>query len=173
LTESAVSAAFLEGLILILIKGEGSVDESAALKDFYRSMIDKGAQCFCIDLANCPYMYSTFIGMLVRMGLDMEQRFGTRLTLTGVSEKNLKLLETLQLSQVFDIKKVPYTDAFKTIEDIPCKPCTNLEKAELILNAHDTLAEISDINKIRFEDVRNLMQKDVERLRLESKPETE
>ncbi len=165
MSESRVSAAFLDQLVVIRIQGEGSLEESAALRDFYRSMLEKDFKCFCIDLTDCPYMYSTFIGMLVRMGLDMEQRQNQKLVLTGVSEKILDLLTTLQLARVFQIRKEPLESVLKSGKDIPCLPHTELEKAELILNAHDALAETSDVNRIRFEDVRKLLKGDVERLR--------
>lgn len=172
-SESRVSAAYLDKLIIIQIEGEGSIEQSTALRDFYRSSMEKGYHCFCVDLTNCPYMYSTFIGTLVRMGLDMQQRHGQKLTITGVSEKNLNLLDTLQLAQVFEIRKDPFNKVLQSCQDIPCLPCSELEKAEMILNAHNTLAEASDANRVRFEDVRTLLKKDVERLRQKKKQLTD
>ena len=72
--------------VYIKVRGKGSFQNSPALKEFARQMLERGHRIFAFDLGECTVMDSTFMGTLAGMALRLRESGGT-LLVRNVNER--------------------------------------------------------------------------------------
>jgi anti-anti-sigma regulatory factor len=153
------------------VEGKGTHLNSQPLRDFLFGMMDSGFRHFEIDLANCTYMDSTFIGTLVGVGLRIRKICLAKLSIRRLSPRNRELLQTLGVEQFFDID----TDSQSPLADetqlrvLPAGLASKLERAETMLEAHQTLAGANQSNEPRFKDCIQFLKEDLVRMKAQNK----
>jgi len=152
----------------IKINGEGTLDNSFRLKDFFRQMMVRGFKKYTLCMEDCPCMDSTFLGVLIGISLRLKEKFDTGLKLTGVHKYNLDLLTTLSVAHLFNIscKKISFATKSKSLERK--KDISTLQMAKHIKKAHGNLIKTGPICKIKFIDVQKLLSKEIKELKYPS-----
>jgi anti-anti-sigma factor len=111
-----------------------------------------------IDMSDCEYMDSTFMGLLVGFNKRFGKATGRKLVLFNITPVCFELLETLGVSTLVDFSTEPL-ELPPTMEKIQTSSSMN---PEFILNAHENLAEISEQNKNRFETLNTVLKNQID-----------
>lgn len=168
--ESSLLVGRMDGTLWIRVESRGSFKNSPDLKAVAESGIRQGLRRIVIDLANCPIMDSTFMGTLTSLHLTLERlRDGEGgLTVLNANERNLDLLQSLGLDQLFCVDKdgtaLPELRREVDEEILARARVQSLDKSEHaahVLAAHEALANANEANRARFRDVVSFLQSEV------------
>jgi len=168
----------------VKVVGRGSFQNSGCLKAFYLQLLKEGIHRFVVDLETCTYLDSTFLGILLGLGLkvkDANNGHG-RLHILNASPRNLELLKNLGLDRLIHIQGKDDPDAMgngagipngrgpsssdlhaveKKLEEVACPVPTRQEAAPTILEAHEALMEFDARNIPKFKDVVEFLREDL------------
>ena len=167
----------------IKVVGRGSFQNSSCLKAFYQQLLKEGIRRFYVDLEACTYLDSTFLGILLGLGLKLREAGNGVLQILNSSPRNLELLKNLGLDRLINIDgdgspkkaasgapatngtngngiaaRVPSADQ---LEEIACPVPTRAEAAPTILEAHETLMMFDPRNVPKFKDVVEFLREDL------------
>jgi anti-sigma B factor antagonist len=146
----------------VKVQGKGSFQNSPALKEFARQMLDRGYRVFVIDLADCPVMDSTFMGTLAGIALRLRETEGGVLRVRNVNERNHDLLRNLGLDNLFQIEACEDREAVSEPAMLPNRPAiSKSEHAECMIEAHEALVDADPENLARFKDVLEYLRHDL------------
>jgi anti-anti-sigma regulatory factor len=151
--------------VQVKVEGKGSFQNSPALKEFARQMLDRGHRNFAIDLAHCPMMDSTFMGTLAGIALRLREEKTGGLRVQNVNERNFELLRNLGLNNLFDIE----SRSAEETEEQPqsATPLANQnevsrnDQAACMIEAHEALVDADPENLARFKDVLEYLKQDI------------
>jgi hypothetical protein len=143
-----------------------------------------------VDLEACTYLDSTFLGILLGLGLKLREAGNGLLHILNASPRNLELLRNLGLDRLINIdgNSPPVTQGGSSfgggngrtlgtglgsrsvnlngvkdehLEEMPCPVPTRAEAAPTILEAHENLMEFDPRNVPKFKDVVEFLREDL------------
>jgi anti-anti-sigma regulatory factor len=148
----------------VKVVGRGSFQNSSCLKAFYQQLLKEGVARFVVDLGACTYLDSTFLGILLGLGLKLKEAGEGRLHILNASSRNLELLRNLGLDRLISVDP-QHVDlngvTEKPLEEVACPVPTRAEAAPTILEAHTTLMEFDARNVPKFKDVVEFLREDL------------
>lgn len=155
--ETISFAKLPENIIVVRISGRGSFHNSMELRRLADAMTkaDVDHPRFIIDLSDCITMDSTFMGVLASIGLRQLRNTGDKLVAANANEQNVRLLNTLGLSQFLAVRQATATAAASD-SDFKCMIKEDTSRRDRIihmLEAHRDLCEADPSNNLRFESV--------------------
>jgi len=189
--QSKILVARSANLGFIKVVGRGSFQNSGCLKAFYQQLLKDGVHRFVVDLEACSYLDSTFLGILLGLGLKLKTAGNGLLHILNASPRNLELLKNLGLDRLISIdgKSVPVASGstsegtssgvpngngngsggarldLKTVtenlEEMVCPVPTKQEAAPTILEAHEALMDFDPRNVPKFKDVVEFLREDL------------
>lgn len=137
----------------IRVVGKGSFKNAGLLKKFAERCVELGDQRFQVDLGECTYMDSTFMGTLAGIAIRQKEARRAPLQLTRVDSRNRELLETLGLQTLMEINpastaspSAAHTESLEGSED-------KQSIARTMLEAHQNLVKVDQSNAPKFQDV--------------------
>ncbi|MEJ0000105.1 MAG: STAS domain-containing protein [Verrucomicrobiota bacterium] len=174
----------------VKVVGRGSFQNSGCFKAFYQQLLKDGVTRFVIDLGACTYLDSTFLGILLGLGLKLREAGNGLLSILNASSRNLELLRNLGLDRLINIaggnlpgeapveRAVTKTGALpkpsangstavynglkdENLEDLTCPVPTRAEAAPTILEAHEALMQFDPRNVPKFKDVVEFLREDL------------
>jgi anti-sigma B factor antagonist len=148
----------------IKVAGRGSFQNSGCVKVFYQQLLKEGVNRFVVDLDACTYLDSTFLGILLGLGLKLKEAGNGLLHILNASPRNLELLRNLGLDRLINIdsQRVELNGVNeKPLEEMPCPVPTRSEAAPTILEAHENLMEFDPRNVPKFKDVVEFLREDL------------
>jgi anti-anti-sigma factor len=101
---SKILVARSADLGFIKVVGRGSFQNSGCLKAFYQQLLKDGVGRFVVDLGACSYLDSTFLGILLGLGLKLKENGSGLLRILNASPRNLELLKNLGLDRLISIE---------------------------------------------------------------------
>jgi anti-anti-sigma factor len=139
-------------VIHVRVEGRAAAHQCAELKRFVCEAIDEGARDLRIDLADCTYADSTFVGTLLQLRKRAAAEAEGRVTLEGPNPAMQKILTGMGVSRMFAVQ--PLADeslphAWSMLEGEEAGLCSRAFK-ENVLAAHTELAAASDICRERY-----------------------
>jgi len=159
-SESTILVGDVGDYLWIRVDGKGSFKNSPDLKSYTHMMLDNGNHRFVVDLKHCPVMDSTFMGTLTGIALRVHGHVEGSLRVVNANERNLQLLRSLGLDQIFDVVIEPgeLHEERNQVESALLRRARRatldqIGHAEHVLNAHQTLTEVNSENEERFRDV--------------------
>jgi len=161
---SKILVARSANLGFVKVVGRGSFQNSGCLKAFYQQLLKDGVNRFVVDLDACSYLDSTFLGILLGLGLKLKDAGNGLLHILNASPRNLELLKNLGLDRLInvDAKRVELNGiAEKPLEEVACPVPTRTEAAPTILEAHEALMEFDPRNVPKFKDVVEFLREDL------------
>jgi len=176
---SKILVARSADLGFIKVVGRGSFQNSGCLKAFYQQLLKEGVRRFVVDLEACTYLDSTFLGILLGLGLKLKEAGPNPLHILKASPRNLELLKNLGLDRLITIEGTPTpsggnrgaTNGASTtllagvaedrLEEMPCPVPTKAEAAPTILEAHENLMQFDPRNVPKFKDVVEFLREDL------------
>jgi anti-sigma B factor antagonist len=153
----------------VRLRDRGSFKISKAMKQFGLSAIEGGATKLVVDLTDCVGMDSTFMGVIAGLAFRLRKGNGGRVVMINLSPRTRGLLGTLGLDQLVETHMQGSTpaelsDPFLGSEDmdrIDQPSASRKETAEMMLEAHENLVEVSPENLPRFKDVLTFLREDI------------
>ena len=109
-----------DGITFIRAKGNASFVCAPPLRELAKKLAAEPFGGLKIDLEECTWMDSTFMGMLAMLGLNAKKK-GIPAEIWNASEQNEKLLSGLGLKKVFDFR----TGEFGGADDAPAAANTS------------------------------------------------
>jgi anti-anti-sigma regulatory factor len=149
-------------LFWVRVEGKGTFQNSLQVKDAFERMTKAGVRAFVVDLERCPIMDSTFLGTLTGA-------FDGTVSVVNANPHNLQLMTSLGLDYILDVdsagEKFLSQRRQVTAHLDKCaesSAATRKDQAEHVLEAHQALADLSEDNQCRFQDVIEFLEKELE-----------
>jgi anti-sigma B factor antagonist len=179
---SKILVARSADLGFIKVVGRGSFQNSGCLKAFYQQLLKEGVRRFVVDLEACTYLDSTFLGILLGLGLKLKEVGPGLLHILNASPRNLELLKNLGLDRLIHIEGSGAPSGAvgavrglangsgsgllngvreDRLDEMPCPVPTKAEAAPTILEAHVNLMEFDARNIPKFKDVVEFLREDL------------
>jgi anti-sigma B factor antagonist len=160
-SEILVSCA--DRTVWVRVEGNGSSANSAALRNFAKEMIHRGASEFIVDLSNCPAMDSTFMGTLAGISLRLGESGEGSLSVVNLNERNVESLCSLGLDQLLNVHVSPQKKSGQALP-IPAEE-DSAARVRTILEAHEALVKTVPKNFPKFKDVIQYLEGELRRLK--------
>lgn len=154
-----------DGVHYIRVKGNASFVCAPPLRELAKKLPAEPFNGLRIDLEECTWMDSTFMGMLAMLGLSARKK-SVPAEIFNASKQNEKLLGGLGLKKVFEFRIGAFDDVAGAAASNATTPESN---AHNVLDAHQTLMDIDISNVPKFEKVVEFVKKDIDKM--EGKPQ--
>jgi len=167
--EDGIDVAVTSEFSVARVRGRGSFKTSGALKRFISSTAERSANPVLIDFQDCIGLDSTFMGVMAGLSFKLKQLERPRLQLVNLSERNNKLIHVLGLHHLVDISANGVLPGAYSEFLAGGGPLDRLERPEedrkdtarLMLEAHQTLVDISEDNRPKFQDVLTYLREEL------------
>jgi anti-sigma B factor antagonist len=147
--------------ILFRVEGWAQMDLGVALRRTAEQWIKQGITTLLVDLQECCYMDSTFLGSLLFLKRTVEQRPGGQLALISPAQKCNTILEQMGILEVF-----PITTAAETATgEWTCLNCdmNDVEAFHMnVFQAHEQLACLPGPAAEPFKKMVRMMKQEME-----------
>ncbi len=143
----------------IKVEGRANFECSPPLRNFAHSIECQDCRGISIDLSECVGMDSTFMGILAMMGLKTK-KCGHTVDIVNADANMKNLLNGLGLQKIFNYVEMSEIEATQKWEDAG-KTTGKTEKAETVLEAHETLMKVDKGNIPKFKTVVDFVRKDL------------
>ncbi len=161
---SKILVARSANLGFVKVVGRGSFQNSGCLKTFYLQLLKDNVDKFVVDLDACTYLDSTFLGILLGLGLKLKAAGNGLLHILNASPRNVELLKNLGLDRLIsiDAKRIDLNGvADQQLQALECPTQTKAEAGPTILEAHEALMEFDPRNVPKFKDVVEFLREDL------------
>jgi len=173
---SKILVARSADLGFVKVVGRGSFQNSGCLKAFYQQLLKEGVIRFVVDLEACTYLDSTFLGILLGLGLKLKEAGNGLLHILNANPRNLELLKNLGLDRLIIIDSGGGSGGVngngsgsgrlngvkeEHLKEVPCPVPTRAEAAPTILEAHENLMRFDPRNVPKFKDVVEFLREDL------------
>lgn len=160
MTKARLMVAHHEAVVQIRVVGLADYQVSNDLHVYGETMLDQGARTLVVDLAECPQMDSTFMGVLALLG--QMARHQATIILVNTAAQHKQALQELGIKDLFTFSRRKSTEtSWQSI----CEAAADLDSpnsvADTVLIAHKTLMEASADNIPRFEDLVKILDAEV------------
>jgi anti-anti-sigma factor len=150
---------FKEEADSIFVKAQGHIT-AALCVDLRKKVYEKlkagqNTAHLIFDLSQCDYMDSTFMGLLVGFNKKLHLLNGERLTVANPSEVCVELLTKLGVIKLLSVDP-DYHDGFP--EDMVLISQTQNPTANVLLQAHNDLSELSPENREKFSTLTKILR---------------
>jgi anti-sigma B factor antagonist len=164
------------------VEGKGTFQNSMQAKSAFQGVMARGVKNFVVDLDRCPMMDSTFLGMLTGAALSVKTTTpppveNEGLSVLNANQRNIQLLTSLGLDNILSLdiegkmwstERERASAALKQCEE--AQPCEKEVQTMHILDAHKTLSGINAENEVRFHDVIEFLEKELQAQTADSAP---
>jgi anti-anti-sigma regulatory factor len=175
LSDPSIQCATLEnGCVAVLrVVGRGTFQNSVALGQFSEAVYKQNPSCrYIADLAECSTMDSTFMGTRARIAIRQAESGGGKLVVCNCNENNKRLLKTLGLHHLVDMRQKAPEEAGKAAPLLQPAATGGVGRLDHILHmieAHEQLVDLDTQNEVRFSNVLKYLRQSLEE---ESRAET-
>lgn len=164
------------------VEGKGTFQNSMQAKSAFQGVMARGVRSLVVDLDRCPMMDSTFLGMLTGAALSVKTTTpppsGTEgLSVVNANQRNVQLLTSLGLDNILNLDtdgKMWAAEREKACAALQqcdeAQPCTKEVQTMHILDSHKTLSGINAENEIRFHDVIEFLEKELQAQTVDAAP---
>ncbi len=159
-----ILVAVVDASVLIQIRGKANFSASVGFKTVVQELRQKGFTQFALDLAECPLMDSTFIGVLAGQRLNMDSASSSKscIKLFNASQRIQEALDNMGIAHFFEFCSgvLGGTNYVETATQASSK----LELTQTSLEAHQTLMSVNPANVAKFKDVAQFLAEDLQKL---------
>lgn len=154
--EEAVFIKMIEDRIYIRARGHVTAALCPELKtrSFERLDTAPPVRAIYLDLSECEYMDSTFLGFIVGINKRLERLANRKIVLLGVNPTCFGLLRTIGVTKLVEIseEKIPFPGSLERIGRGP------EATADFLLDAHEELSSLSEENRERFATLTSILR---------------
>lgn len=168
--EESIQVGCLGSVAWVKVTGSANHENTACIKSFLCGRFDKGCRHFVIDLADCRGIDSTFIGMVYRLAVRVSNECDPGgVEIINAGDRNAKSISKLGLDKLIKIdlegsrwERERQLVAQNLSKPSCCPSLNKVERAEMILEAHEALIAANEENRSRFCDVVDFLRLELE-----------
>jgi anti-anti-sigma factor len=151
-----------DGTLFFKLEGILKYTESLSFDAFIDSLIQKKDFNEAVfDLTEVLYVDSTNLGIIAKLGDYLLETYGKRTTLISTNDDVNEILRSVGFDEVFILIDDP-SERIDQVEEIPnTEQNTDKDTGNMILEAHKHLIRINKKNKETFQDIVDLMEKEL------------
>jgi anti-anti-sigma regulatory factor len=133
------------------------------VRNFFDEKFNAGQRSFIVDFANCTSVDSTFLGILVRLALNLRNSEDSgKLALVNLNGRNLETVKNLGIHRIAEISSHS-VESVKDLESLSENGQDDIACSETIYEAHKTLMNLNEKNLRMFCDVVSFLEQENER----------
>ncbi len=114
-----------------------------------------------IDLTEADGCDSTTLGLIAQTSIHLQQTREKKPTLLIADETMKKIIQSVCFQDFFHIIEKASSSSAETYIEPEANPLSKKELGVHMLEAHKTLAQLSEINREQFQDVIELLEEEV------------
>ena len=148
-----ILVAHHNGVYLMKFVGDVRVTLCAAVDTFLDGMLsDSGFKSVVVDLTRTTGIDSTSLGVLAKLSIRAQERFGFVPTLVSTNRDITRVLKSVGFDDVFHIIEVPlqHTAQFGELNPFDC---SEEDMRQRVLDAHRILMSLNESNREKFHDL--------------------
>ena len=132
------------------------------VRNFLDKKFNEGQRFFIVDFANCTSVDSTFLGILVRLALNLRNSDDAgKLVLVNLTGRNLETVKNLGIDKIAEVSSFSTKD-FKDLESLNKNVQTESACSDTIYEAHKTLMNLNEKNLRMFCDVVSFLEQETD-----------
>ena len=148
-----ILVAHHEGVYLMKFVGDVRVTLCAAVDTFLDSMLsDGGFKSVVVDLSRTTGIDSTSLGILAKLSIRAQERFGFVPSLVSTNPDITRVLKTMGFDDVFHIIEAPL-ESKEQFGELKNFDCSEEDMRQRVLDAHRILMSLNESNRERFHDL--------------------
>ena len=133
------------------------------VRNFFDKKFNAGQRSFIVDFASCTSVDSTFLGILVRLALNLTNSEDQgKLALANLPGRNLETVKNLGIHRIAEISSHA-VESIKDLESLSVNGQDDVACSETIYEAHKTLMNLNEKNLRMFCDVISFLEQETER----------
>lgn len=156
--EGRLQAAFEKGTFVLRLAGDVRLTLCATLDQQVQPLAElRGLERVIIDLRQVSNMDSTALGFLAKIALAVRHRIPGQ-PLVAVDHPDVRrMLDVMGFQHYVTIIDMPWSEP-ATFSDLPAMETSEEEMRSRIIEAHQTLAAMSEHNRIEFQPLIDLLE---------------
>ncbi|MBL6827035.1 MAG: STAS domain-containing protein, partial [Opitutales bacterium] len=132
------------------------------VRKFFDRKFKAGQRSFIVDFANCTSVDSTFLGILVRLALNLRNSEDSgKLALINLTGRNLETVKNLGIHRIAEISSHA-VESITELESLSEKNQCETACSKTIYEAHKTLMNLNEKNLRMFCDVVSFLEQETE-----------
>ncbi|PLX17926.1 MAG: hypothetical protein C0601_05985 [Candidatus Muiribacterium halophilum] len=156
-----IKIATLNNVVIIKFIGHAGADRAEDLKEIFEKSISKGRNHFLIELSQCSYMDSTFIGMLLFMNKTAINHRGN-MVLLNTQEEIKTIFKNMGLHTFFIMETSENFKKLHNLSDVKHKDHPKKEQLKDMLMAHEAIIASSPKQQSKFQNLIDFLKKEIE-----------
>jgi anti-anti-sigma regulatory factor len=138
-------------MVLVRIIGLGSMNNAGIVWDFAVKAMDAGSCRLAFDLAECRGLDSTFLGTLVGLSQEADERAGGDgwICVFNVSDANRELFNIIGVDKYVHFRRCTPMEPIET-HPLVGGNASPEKRFEIVRRAHENLVSIHKRNEARF-----------------------
>jgi anti-anti-sigma factor len=142
-----------DGVYVMLFQGDVRLTLCTAIDAFLDRMFqDARFKSVVVDLAQTDTIDSTSLGLLAKLSIQADKRFGYRPTMVSTRPDITRVLVTMGLDEVFNLVEKPLEHG-EQLGELHCGCASEETVRERVLEAHRLLMAMNDNNRAAFHDL--------------------
>lgn len=165
-----ILAANVDGCTLIAVIGPANFRLATTFRQALQAAKLAGSRLIVVDMAQCAYLDSTFMGTLAALGLSTQQPDGIPAVLINLTPQAGKLLRGLgihRLIKAYPADQLPpdlqdLSGLVNNLQPVDTPETSRHDMAALLYDAHETLTRVTPENIQKFKNVLTYLQQDLQ-----------
>ncbi|TXS92693.1 STAS domain-containing protein [Parahaliea maris] len=158
MSEGRILAASQDGAYVIRMEGDVRLTLCTTIDEFIQRMFsDPEFASVWVDLCDTEGLDSTTLGLLAKLALEVQDRYGFHPALYSCSPGINRLLNSMGFQQLFDLHEEVCAHT-PGIDEIPQVEGTEQVVKDKVIEAHRVLMGLSDENRARFSDLMAVLE---------------
>lgn len=158
MSEGGILAASHDGSYVIRMTGDVRLTLCTTIDEYFQRMLDDPEfASVWVDLCEAEGIDSTTLGLMAKLALKVKERYGFKPAIYSCDSGINRLLKSMGFQTLFDIHEEVCANP-EDISEIPVVQGSEDKVKEKVVEAHRVLMDISDENRVRFQDLMSALE---------------
>lgn len=156
--EGKILAASHHGAYVIRLEGDVRLTLSTTIDEYFQTMFaDPGFVSVWLDLCNAEGIDSTTLGLLAKLALAVDEKYGFHPAIYSCDPGINRLLRSMGFQRLFELHEELCANP-EEIREIPLVQGSEEAVREKVVEAHRVLMGLSEENRARFQDLMKVLE---------------
>lgn len=157
--EGRILAAHHDGAYVLRFEGDVRLTLCATIDEYFQKMFDDpDFASVWVDLCSAEGLDSTTLGMLAKLALRIDEKFGFRPVIYCCNPGISRLLKSMGFQRLFELREELCSNP-EDIDEIPVVKGSERAVRTKVIEAHRILMGLSEENRARFRDLMAVLEK--------------